>query len=164
MTTDDDELAPVHAFAGLVREFAGLVEQGPDDEVDLRDLARLTSNLIAAGFALPDLDEEAPDLETSSRQLANVARLRFRSLESVAYREFFDPFAEPRQESVTGSLLDDLKYVYSDLKQSLSLYEAGFTRAASRDWRFNFTYHWGAHATSAVRALYWLLRHDGDLA
>ena len=161
MRTVDDELAPVHAFAGLVREYAGLVAQDPDDEVDLRGLARLIADLTSAGFALPEADEDAPDLETSSRELAKRAELRFRSLASIVYSEVSDPFAESNQKLVKGSLLDDLKYIYSDLKQSLALYDAGYVRAASRDWRFNFIFHWGAHATSAVRALYWLLRHSG---
>ena len=161
MRTIDDELAPVHLLAGLVREYAGLVEQGPDNEVDIRDLARLISSLLSAGFALPEVDEESPDLETSSRELARLAQLRFRSLAGIFYSEVFDPFADTNHECVTGSLLDDLQDIYSDLKQSLALYDAGYVRAASRDWRFNFAFHWGAHATSAVRALYWHLRHNG---
>jgi hypothetical protein len=157
----DDELAAVHSFADFVREYVGLVDQDPDREVDMRALARLISNLISAGFALPDLDEDSPDLETSSSELARFARVRFRSLASIVYREIADPFAGPTQECVAGSLLDDLQTIYSDLKQSLTFYDAGYVRAASRDWRFNFTFHWGEHATSAVRALYWLLRHNG---
>src|SRR5262245_57752767 len=96
----DDELAPVHAFARVVNEYVELVSQDPQDEIDLRELARLLCDLTSAGLALPDVDEDAPDLETSSRALAKVAAHRFRSLASIVYKELFDPLAEPEQESV----------------------------------------------------------------
>jgi Domain of unknown function (DUF5063) len=84
---------------------------------------------------------------------------RFASCANIVYSEVFDPFEDPPTAPVGGSLLDDLQDLYSDLKAGLVAYDAGYVRGAAWQWRFHFTIHWGEHATSAIRALYWYLRH-----
>lgn len=54
--------------------------------------------------------------------------------------------------------------VYQDAKRFLPVREHGGERGlliACRGWRSSFFTHRGQHATSALRALYWLLRRPG---
>lgn len=77
------------------------------------------------------------------------------------YAEVFDPFAEPPEEAVTGSLADDLADIYNDLGDGLAKWRRGESAAALWAWRVLFTAHWGEHAASALRALHALAAaHD----
>jgi len=70
------------------------------------------------------------------------------------YRQVFDPTKD--QDTVVGSLADDLADIYRDLKEGLVLNE---THQASPEdiiweWRFSFYSHWGKHAIDALQTIH----------
>jgi hypothetical protein len=58
-----------------------------------------------------------------------------------------------------GDLNDDVADIYRDLAEGLFIAHYVSWNEAERYWRHSFRYHWGAHATSALRALYWSQRN-----
>ena len=158
MASEDGDLTRVRSFADLAREYCDLATDSATHPVDPRDLARLVAAIVSAAFDLPDLDEDTP--EPSAELQHERVQARFESLRSITYAEVFDPFEDPPAPPVAGSLLDDLQDLYADLKSGMVLYDAGYLRGAAWHWRFHFTIHWGEHGTSAIRALYWHIRHS----
>ena len=65
-------------------------------------------------------------------------------------------------DAIVGSLADDLADTYFDLKEGLALQEAGETEPSRViwEWRFSFDIHWGEHALSALRSLYFRFREN----
>jgi hypothetical protein len=133
----------------------------------------LLAELYAAGFALPIKPESAyedddDDLDAPSPDPARVAqhterwRAMFIALEDQigsrwnSYQEIFNPYAEPPEAPVTGSLADDLADIFLDLEDGEELWAEGKFDAAVWNWRFGFESHWGEHVTSALRALHTL--------
>ena len=83
------------------------------------------------------------------------------SLPFNSYSEIFNPIPVPAEEPVTGSLHDDIVSIYEDISDGLSLLDAGHRQHAARTWIINI-FHWGEHATSAIRALHcYLSQNDG---
>ena len=120
---------------------------------DFQAVAALLAELVAEALTLPDVFEEdsGPKGETES----TIPRL------SVEGRDFYWQLAEPwsveSPEVMGGILGGDLAEVYHDLKEGLHLYHSGGPSAqihACWEWRFGFYTHWGAHATSALSAIY----------
>jgi hypothetical protein len=69
------------------------------------------------------------------------------------YQEVFDPYADPPEATVTGSLADDLSDIYLDLLEGAELWAASRQDEAVWEWRFGFETHWGEHVTGALRAI-----------
>jgi hypothetical protein len=64
---------------------------------------------------------------------------------------------------VRGSLADDLRDVYSDVRRGLALWDSPAPPdAAIWEWRFQFEIHWGDHAIDALRALHRACRRSGE--
>jgi hypothetical protein len=72
------------------------------------------------------------------------------------YWEVFEPFAEEKPDPIYGSISDDLKDVWGDLKKGLSIFDSGKPNCiedAVWNWRFLFGSHWGHHAAGAIWVL-----------
>lgn len=70
------------------------------------------------------------------------------------YVSVFDPHDfEALDEPVTGDLHDDFADIYGDLWHGLQIYRAGNIQAALSRWVDSYFYHWGHHASSALRAI-----------
>jgi len=139
-------------FVVAVRVYLALVEGRTVGVADARPLAGALAELVAAALDLPDA--EPTDAEDAPRP-AELVDFAFDSLND--YREIFDPYGETAP--VGGSLMDDLDDIRGDLREGLHHYELDTsegTRDAVFSWRFDFESHWGEHATSALRALYWI--------
>jgi hypothetical protein len=76
------------------------------------------------------------------------------------YGEVFNPTLVPPEEPVIGSIADDLADIYREIAAGLRAYEQGNHAAAAWEWTFGLHSHWGAHATSAIRALHWWLAEN----
>jgi hypothetical protein len=127
-------------------------------------LQRLIPDLYACGLRLP---MSTAGQEPEPRRMTHEEWWRlFRSLGSRLghrdhYREVFDAYDRKDREVLTGSLADDLADIHRDLTNGLRSWRSGDRRRAVWEWRFGVDYHWGEHATSAMRALYWLRQnHD----
>jgi hypothetical protein len=79
------------------------------------------------------------------------------------YSEVFNSNVVPPEDPVIGDLADDIADIYRDLRRGLNLLDAGHTEQAVWEWVFHLKHHWGEHATSAIRALYWYLQENEAL-
>lgn len=70
------------------------------------------------------------------------------------YREGSNLLDLESEEVEVADLYDDISDIYHDLNEGLFLYEKVSANEAERYWRQSFRYHWGDHATRALRALY----------
>jgi hypothetical protein len=104
----------------------------------------------------PNYDSDQPEIK-----LANVAMPAFAGFDTFDYYpDFFDPYLGV-QESLhitqshgCGSLTDDFQDIYRDISDVLDLVERGHSDYAM--WRVAVHFgHWGAHATAALKALFW---------
>lgn len=175
---------PLATFAGVAEEYCALVDRRTELGVGhfLHATHVLLPRLYSAALALPaveaddgDPDEGDGDGDDGADRVDVAALLAqgrrdsmphetwrdlYRSLgaligpERVHYAEVFDPYAEPAETPVIGSLADDLADVYRDLADGLAKWRRGEREAALWQWRFQFTAHWGEHATGALRALH----------
>lgn len=165
-------------FVGLVRAYCALIER--HEALTATDLLHhahvLLARLYTGGLALPDEpeDDEAdnPDEDAQGDDSAALAHqpdpdrlghARWRELHDALaaqiglernfYEEVFDPYRDPREEPVVGSVADDLADVYQDVRAGLLKWDRGERRNAVWAWRFDFTVHWSEHALGALRAI-----------
>ena len=123
-----------------------------------RNLARSLANLCALALDLPNVELSRRFPHDRYRH-AKHRMLTFG--ERDRYREVFDAYSA--DDAVVGSLSDDMGDIYEDLMRGLRVFDG---KRATRQtdaawvWRESFYFHWGEHATSALRALYWLLRQS----
>jgi hypothetical protein len=81
------------------------------------------------------------------------------------YKEVFDPYDKREKLPTYGSISDDISDLYQDLKDGLQRWEMASLKTKRRilsNWRFQFEIHWGEHATSALRAIYFVLFRNVD--
>ena len=127
-----------------------------------RKLARSLANLGALALDLPDV-------ELSRRfphgRYRNAKQRMLTFGERDRYREVFDAYSA--DDAVVGSLSDDTGDIYADLLRGLKFFDgkrATHQTDAAWVWSESFHFPWGEHATSALRALYWLIRRDKETA
>jgi len=125
---------------------------------------RRVSSLYAAALNLPrpftqGMSEGVAEVEPPSDS-GRVVATRASELPLQVYWEVFDPVANPCEEPVAGSIVDDLGDIYQDVARGLILFESGDRDEALWEWAFNFRIHWGAHATGALRALHAYLAQE----
>ena len=139
--------------------------RGFNDDSKLGGLASICilSELVHAAFSLPRdglADAGAEDYQPRDYQ---QVRLALPPLPFQYYREVFDALdLESAEEVCVGDLYDDLADIYHDLSEGLFVYHHVSPAEAKRYWSQSFGYHWGEHATSALRAFYCSLSHTPD--
>jgi Domain of unknown function (DUF5063) len=113
------------------------------------------AQLYCAALQLPSTKptiENAPDrLSLADYQAIHK---RFSSLPFQYYWEVFHPVTDAADEVVAGDVCDDFADIYRDLKDGLAIFDAGNDQLAVFQWSSSFGFHWGRHATSALRALH----------
>jgi hypothetical protein len=126
----------------------------------------LLPRIYSAALQLPDtsvLFPEGEDADVADAPLEALPAVELpASLTELAgflgmrrfYREVFDPYTDPRENEVTGDIVDDVGDIYVDLQRGLIHWRSGASGEALWAWRFNFQVHWGEHATSALRAIF----------
>ena len=148
----------VTQFAALAKEFCAWCEGESEDAVQLRTAAIWLARLYAAALELPYV-EPGTD-ESESVQHAESEELGKRGLAGYwgqNYRQVFDPRPENNESPVMADLGDDLTGVYTDIKRSLAIYEAGNIKEAVWQWRFDLETHWGHHAVGALFGIHHLV-------
>lgn len=151
-------LGPIERFVALAEQFRALVggASGIASPSLCRDLVRSLAELCIGAVDLPEV-------ERSDRQYARAPR-RTLTISFGAedhYREVFNGYED--DDPVIGSLIDDLQDIDHDLACGLAIARGGTNKDlgdAAWEWRMGFFSHWGEHATSALRALYWLMQRD----
>ncbi len=143
-------------FVAVVRQYGAWLEtlQSKPREQFALEASTLLAKLIALGLELPDAEPDtAAATETASERdiQASCAALLG---EWDSYASELDP---DRRSPAMGLISVDLAEIYAELTGSLSVFDGGRRDDAVWDWRFGLRYHWGQHATSALRALLWRL-------
>ena len=152
-------------FAELASEFEEWAERGTDTGVEaLRNALLHFTRLYLAGLQLtePDADQERAEDDARRENHEEVIAMPPKSrLPIDSYNEVYDPHRVPHDDVVTGSLADDFGDIFKDVVRGLRLYQAGWPATAQWHWRYHFWFHWGEHATSAIRAIHkWLTIHS----
>jgi hypothetical protein len=156
-----DTTSLLNAFANEAQRFCEWARNPSGDDAGAREALLRVSALYLAGLQLSgdwhsSLEPEPlPDTVSKAewqRVYAAVEALPFQY-----YSEVTNPLDVPPEDAGVGDLADDIADIYRDIAEGLRLYEAGHPREALWQWVFNLTFHWGAHATSAMRALHWYL-------
>ncbi len=129
-----------------------------------RQALELITELYLCGVRLSSEDQNVEDTDARFAKIREKFRGGCRgSLPINYYSEIFNPIPVPAEEPVTGSLRDDIVSIYENMSDGLSLLDAGYRRHAVRTWIVNL-FHWGEHATSAIRVLHsYLSKKDGFL-
>jgi len=127
-----------------------------------RQALELLTELYLCGVRLSSEDQNVEDTDARFAKIREKFRGGCRgSLPINYYSEIFNPIPVPAEEPVTGSLRDDIVSIYENMSDGLSLLDAGYRRHAVRTWIVNI-FHWGEHATSAIRVLHsYLSKKDG---
>jgi hypothetical protein len=156
-----DPTALLSAFAGEAQRFCNWARNPSGDDAGAREALLRVSALYVAGLQLSgdwhsSLEPE-PLPDTVSKAEWQQVYDANAALPFQYYSEITNPLDVPPEEAGVGDLADDIADIYSDVTEGLRLYEAGHPREALWQWVFHLTFHWGAHATSAMRALHWYL-------
>ena len=155
---------PVEQFARAAHDFCAWCAAPPGPESEeaktvLRHLVELYG--LALGLEHPvDFDADLDGPRTTDEEWDAVFR-RCAALPVSYYADVLDPLVVPGGEASIGDVCDDLADIHRDLTSGLALYRAGHRAEAVWEWRESFQTHWGAHATSALRALHaWCAAND----
>lgn len=143
-----------HELKNLATHYCELVEclnQGDTD--GLHEVADLLPRLHAAVAAL-----DLPDPHQGHHLVADLdarfelfSQLRNMLGERDSYWMEFDVADD--EQSMSGSLADDLTDIYCELKNGLKLVD-GEPERAMEDWHKGYHLHWGQHLVDAERHLY----------
>lgn len=153
---------PVERFAAAATDFERWLVTGTDQGPDAARAALMhLLRLYACGLELPDawsgdIDKEG-DVERLAEQEWRKAKAACARLPLNHYNDVFNPVDPNDATPIARSLDDDLADIYRDVVSGLRAYELGNRAGAAWEWSFHLHAHWGAHATSAIRALHWWL-------
>jgi hypothetical protein len=120
--------------------------------------------LISSASTLPNdlefkiIKRNKVEEQNEWKSLFNHLKKKFGNLDY--YQEIFDPYEKIDLKPVFGSLSDDIADIYREIKPGTINWEKKSKTQKERiagNWHFFFEIHWGEHATSALRALYFLL-------
>lgn len=144
----------------LAKAYCGLIEAAEEENSEwLRGLITLLPKLHAAVTALGAPPERTtatatPDLDARFEKFVELRRLLGNR---DAYWMEFD--VAPDEQSMSGSLADDLTDIYYELKHGLNLIDERPEQAYD-DWCSGYQVHWGQHLLDAERHLYELTNRD----
>jgi hypothetical protein len=149
------------SFRNVAAEYCAWVEgRTVPEDVGLW-LARILAELIHVVYGTPDdggADAGPGEEDGYKARSYNDVRGSLPKLPFQYYREVYEATDLENDESSLGELYDDIADIYGDLSKGLFVHEHHSPGRAERYWRQSFRYHWGEHATGALRALYWHLR------
>lgn len=147
----------------IAADYCSWVERSAEHPNLAQWLPRILAELIHAAFSLPDdglADAVAEDFQRRDYQ---QIRAELPSLPFQYYGEVLEPLdLEAADETGFGDLYDDLADIYGDLSEGLFIHRHGSPTEAERYWSQSFRFHWGKHATGALRALYCARRHQPE--
>ena len=127
----------------------------------LARVAASLSELYSVALALPLVELETSGIGTEPRSHEAWTALYNSLGEKLGplnlYWTVFD--STVHEESIVGTLADDISDIYFDLKKELQLVQRSGATDADAVWhvRFGFFQHWGQHLTSALKAIHDLM-------
>lgn len=148
------------AFNEIAEEYCAWVEKREAREDVGVWLTQILAEMIHVIYSIPDdglWDAGAGEEDGYKKRDYNEVRGTLPKLPFQYYREVYEATDLQNDESSLGELYDDVADIYGDLRMGLFVHEHISPSEAERCWRQSFRYHWGEHATGALRALYWHL-------
>ena len=144
----------IESFVLNVEQFCEWSSAEKHDFIEARQL------LLSLMSSIPYLQDfrykGTEDIEAPSRghEQWKVDHKHFSDLPFQHYQVVFDPHdLDLTETSVMGDLHDDLADILGDLWSGLELHRSGHQVEALSHWIDSYFYHWGHHASSALRAL-----------
>ena len=165
MTKRISDTKPVLDFIDIARKYCLLIEDRenmPGIKL-LQEAFIILPQLIYSGMKLPEIKRVTdyhPDRISYEEYNLIYDSLLHKIKKWDNYLEMFDPYKRREKIPVHGSLSDDLADIYRDVQSGLNEWDkipAPQKLDIIWEWEYSFETHWGEHATSAIRALYWLL-------
>ncbi|MDR2550848.1 MAG: DUF5063 domain-containing protein [Desulfobulbus sp.] len=142
-------------FAKIANGFCGWCETAFDLQSTEISAAVWLARLYAQALTLPDIEpENLNDPSAISPESLVKADKNLSAFDGYYYRMFFNPDSLSDEEPVMGNLGDDLRDIYKDIKEGLTLFESGELDNALWHWSFLYKVHWGRHASSALFAIH----------
>ena len=160
MSDGYDPRPAIGRFVAAARAYCAWVESGDLAGEEAVFLASLQlASLYAAGLELPAVDFEALDDGIDVESLSHESRVailsRLRVFPMQYYWEMFHATkVEADEPPCLGDVTDDLLDVYADVREGLDALDAGHEPLAVWHWRTTLGFHWGRHATCALKALH----------
>lgn len=144
------------AFRDIALEYCEWVEKGQAREKVEVWLPQILAEMICVIYSISDdgradAGAEADGFKARDHQevIGSLPNLPFQY-----YREGSNLLDLEGEAFEMADLYDDISDIYRDLSEGLFLYEKVSANEAERYWRQSFRYHWGDHATGALRTLY----------
>jgi DNA phosphorothioation-dependent restriction protein DptG len=177
MSPDPDYSSAAKEFRLVAEKFCQVVDAASAlgrDELLLR-VYELLPELIGKAINLPRVeisDDESQEEENRRATVNSTRRLSEKEWQDIyellkekladwnVYWQVWDPTKE--KEAIAGSLADDIADIYRDLMAGISIgnTDKALPKDSIWEWRFGFCYHWGKHATDALRTLHALLEEQ----
>jgi hypothetical protein len=146
--------AIISRFADAAQNYCAWLEAAPGSTSEEHFTAtRLVAELYAAALCLPETEPTDGDTPSLTPEQRLRVEERLGAFPFQFYWEIFEPFTSERTDATCGDIMDDLGDIYCDVKDGLMVYSQD-EQAAVWHWRTTFGFHWGRHATSALRALH----------
>jgi hypothetical protein len=154
----------IKVFAGEARAFCSWAVGSDGSAMTVASALSRVASLYNSALSLSEpwsesLPEDIPDIQLATMNI-DAMTARVSQLPIQFYWDVFDPFEVPPKEPFERHLLDDIGDIYRDVAGGLVLFDEGRADEALWEWGYNFRIHWGAHATSAIRALHAYLSHE----
>ena len=154
---DKLEIQMARSFKDIATEYCAWVEKREVREDVGIWLSQILAELIFVAYSIPDdgrADAGASEEDGYKARDHQEVRTSLPELPIAYYCECLDSLDLESDEVGMRDLYDDVADIYGDLRQGLFVYEHASPSEAERYWRQSFRYHWGEHATGALRALY----------
>jgi len=156
----------VTEFRAEATRFCALIEEAKSHGGQLLDrLVRVLPSVYATAVRLPSISPTSDKLV--HRELAHEQREAIFEQLSQALGDSdlywsVEALDDEDTEAFRRSLANDLKEIYSNLKEGLIAWEAGESEDdVVWEWRFSFWSHWGNHLVDALRAVHTHLAEVG---
>ena len=135
-------------FYNLAFEFCRYLRENEIVRESVDYLISMVMKLYVLALDLPSIE---PETENNSGDMTPIHIRINKDLPDV-YWQIFNPFND--EESVCGSLTDDLSDISRDLQIGIHEYNSGRLGNAVFEWRLGLDHHWGKHAVGLIQALH----------
>ncbi len=168
---EESGAALIAKFQRVAGQFCDLIERS--SSFSRADFVKLVHGLLVdlyrMGALLPHVEPDSDDASQdriSHDQWSKIRKEIGEKLQDVdVYWMVFDPADPADKEAIQNTLSNDLADIYRDLRGTRPASESDpLSNDALWSLRFDYEYHWGRHAASALTAIHSLLHGPSYLS